>query len=202
MMQTEKDIITRVLQGDDSAFSVLVKKYQQPLYRVVLRFVKSEEVAEDVVQEAFIKAFRKLDMYEGRASFRSWLFQIGVNSAKNKLRGTRKDMIALDDVKLSAGAESDENHEYESVQSMIQLEVEKLPEKQRQALELRIFEDLSFKEIAEIMGCPYDTAKANYRHGLLKLKKSLSDSRDLRDWYYAQGGPEVEFAGYQMEVDA
>lgn len=200
-MDIERDLIRRVLNGEQLAFAHLVRKYQQPLFRVIFRLVQSEQVAEEIVQEAFLKAYRNLSAFEGRSSFKSWLLQIGVNTAKNSLRTKRLDLVNIGDVKMSTKDRPSHNSEQLSVQEMVRSEIDMLPEKQRVAVELRIFEDLSFAEIAQLMNCPYDTAKANFRHGLLKLKARLSESQDMKDWFYEQGGPEVEFNGFQMEVE-
>jgi RNA polymerase sigma-70 factor (ECF subfamily) len=127
-------------------------------------------LAEDIVQDAFVKAYQKLSSFEGRSSFKSWLFQIAVNTAKNKLRSQR-DMVSIDQIQM--GTIAADGLEKRGLQEMIRDFVEELPEKQKLALTLRVYDDLSFKEIADIMDCPYDTAKANYRHGLMNIKKSL-----------------------------
>lgn len=136
-------------------------------------------MAEDIVQESFIKAFEKLNAFEGRSSFKSWLFQIAVNTAKNKLRERRRSMTDIDSVQLAVGAVAETSLVHSALSQEIQEEIDKLPTKQRTALILRVYEDLSFKEIADIMECPYDTAKANYRHALIKLKDSFEKKSDL-----------------------
>ena len=78
------DLITEVKAGNRGAFSELVRRHQKALLRLCMRFVKDVNYAQDIVQESFIKAYEKLDSFEGRSSFKSWLFQIGVNTAKNK----------------------------------------------------------------------------------------------------------------------
>ncbi|MFN7730219.1 MAG: RNA polymerase sigma factor [Bdellovibrio sp.] len=182
------EIVDRVRAGDRSAFSVLVRRHQKGLMRLSMRFMKDSDAAEDVVQESFIKAFERLSSFEGRASFKSWLYQIAVNTAKNRLRDRRGGGINIDDVPLAVDARAESSLVHNSVAGIIQKYVDELPLKQKTALVLRIYEDLSFKEIAEIMECPYDTAKANYRHALMKLKDELSNQPDLRHWTEETGG--------------
>ena len=157
-----------------------------------LRFVKDLDTAEDVVQEAFIKSYEKLHSFEGRSSFKSWLYQIAVNNARNRIRDTRKNMIDIDNVQLAVGAEAESGLIHGAVSDMLQIEVDKLPDRQRTALVLRVYEDMSFKEIAEIMQCPYDTAKANYRHALIKLREVFEEQQDLKSWTEEVGGFLVE----------
>lgn len=153
-----------------------------------LRFVKDLSTAEDVVQESFIKAYEKLHSFEGRSSFKSWLFQIAVNGARNRLRDTRRNMVDIENVQLAVGAQAESRLVGNSIAEILQEEVERLPDRQRTALLLRVYEDLSFKEIAEIMECPYDTAKANYRHALMKLRERFEEQQDLRSWSDEVGG--------------
>lgn len=179
MVNTDGVLIESAKSGDSKAFSSLVLKHQQSLLRLCMRFTSSQDLAEDIVQDTFIKAYRKLDTFEGRSSFKSWLFQIAINTAKNKLRAT-KDTVNIDNVQISIGGLSTEGLEKEGLREMIREFVDELPEKQKTALTLRVYDDLSFKEIADIMECPYDTAKANYRHGLMSIKKNL-ERRNLID---------------------
>lgn len=179
--KTDLELVELVRSGQRKAFSEIVKRHQKGLLRMSLRFMKELSIAEDVVQESFIKAFEKLNSFEGRSSFKSWLYQITVNTARNKLREYR-ETTELDNVQISVGAVAESGLIHTAVADMIQTEINKLPFKQKTALMLRVYEDLSFKEIAEIMDCPYDTAKANYRHALLKLKQTFEQRQDLKSW--------------------
>lgn len=197
---TDQELIQEVRIGNRRAYSELVKRHQKPLLRMALRFVKDLDTAEDVVQESFIKAYEKLNLFEGRSSFKSWLFQITVNTAKNKLRENKRITTDIDDVHIAVGAVAESNLVQTALASQIQEEVDKLPVRQKTALVLRVYEDLSFKEIAEIMECPYDTAKANYRHALLKLKESFEQREDLKNWNESFNGYLTEMVQY-AEVD-
>ncbi|MEK6556081.1 MAG: sigma-70 family RNA polymerase sigma factor [Bdellovibrionota bacterium] len=181
-METDLNVLERVKNGDLNAFSELVLKHQKSLLRLALRVVGDLTAAEDVVQESFIKAYQKLESFEGRSSFKSWLFQITLNTARNKLRGKRLESVDIENVHVAVDAMSETIMIHTDLERAINIEVAKLPNKQRMALTLRIFDDLSFAEIAEIMKCPYDTAKANYRHALIKLRHSISDSTVLNGW--------------------
>lgn len=150
--------------------------------------MKDLGAAEDVVQESFIKAYEKLESFEGRSAFKSWLCQIAVNTARNKIRESRHEMTDLETVNLAVDPVAESVLVHGSIASLLQTEVEKLPFRQRTALVLRVYEDLSFHEIAEIMECPYDTAKANYRHALLKLRETLETRGELRAWTADVGG--------------
>lgn len=181
-MEADLNVLERVKNGDLNAFSELVLRHQKSLLRLALRVVGDLTAAEDVVQESFIKAYQKLESFEGRSSFKSWLFQITLNTARNKLRGKRMDSVDIDNVQVAVDALSESQMIHTDLEKAIQIEVAKLPNKQRMALTLRVFDDLSFGEIAEIMKCPYDTAKANYRHALIKLRHSISDTSLLNGW--------------------
>ncbi len=186
--KTDLELIADVRQGHRPAFSELVKRHQRGLLRLSMRFMKDLDCAQDVVQEAFIKSYEKLSLFEGRASFKSWLYQIAVNTARNKLRENRHQFSDIEDVSIGIDATAEKDLVHQAVGRMLQKEVDLLPFKQKTALVLRVYEDLSFAEIAEIMECPYDTAKANYRHALLKLKETFESKQELRSWTSEIGG--------------
>ena len=188
LIKTDMQLIEEVRNGQRSSFSELVKRHQRGLLRLSMRFMKDMDVAQDVVQEAFIKAYEKLNLFEGRATFKSWLYQIAVNTARNKLRENRYDFANIDDVNLSISATAEKVLVHAAVSEIIQTEVDRLPFKQKTALVLRVYEDMSFAEIAEVMECPYDTAKANYRHALMKLKETFEKQSELRKWTEDVGG--------------
>jgi RNA polymerase sigma-70 factor (ECF subfamily) len=182
------ELVERVKLGEKSAFSSLVLRHQRGLLRLGLRFVKDLDQAEDIVQEAFIKAYEKLSTFEGRASFKSWLYQIALNTARNRLRESRRETVDVEDTHLAVGPVGETAMVHTAIADLLNKEVERLPFRQRTALVLRVYEDLSFNEIAEIMECPYDTAKANYRHALMKLKEVFEDREDLKTWTLETGG--------------
>lgn len=185
---TDLELVEKVKSGDRRAFSELVKRHQRSVLRLSLRFVKDLDTAEDVTQEAFIKAYEKLNSFEGRSSFKSWLFQIAVNTARNKIREWKRNTVDIDEVQLAVDAEAESTLVHSAVADILHKEVEKLPFKQKTALVLRVYEDLSFNEIAEVMQCPYDTAKANYRHALLKLRETFEQQAELQNWTEEVGG--------------
>lgn len=197
----DRELVAEVLNGRRAAFSCLVRKHQRALLRLSLKFTKDLPTAEDVVQEAFMKAFERIATFEGRASFRSWLYQIAVNTAKNKLRARRDGHVNVESVFLSIGAVAETKLEKEALSLLLQKHIDELPFRQRTALVLRIYEDLSFKEIAEIMECPYDTAKANYRHALLKLRDCVKKEMGGKKWMI-DDGPVIEYRKRNLEADA
>ncbi len=178
-INTDNQLVDEVKAGNKASYSELVKRHQKGLLRLSVRFVKDMDTAKDVVQESFIKGYEKLSHFEGRASFKSWIYQITVNTAKNKLREFRHDTCDINHVHLVVKPAAESTLVRGVVSDIIHAEVEKLPFKQRTALILRVYEDLSFQEIADVMECPYDTAKANYRHALLKLKSTFESQEEL-----------------------
>lgn len=177
--KSDLELVEETKAGNKRSYSELVKRHQKGLLRLSMRFVKRLDAAEDVVQDAFIKAYEKLHTFEARASFKSWLFQIAVNTARNRLRENREGMMDIDKVHVAVAPVAERNLIHFSVAEYLQEEINQLPFRQRTALVLRVYEDLSFKEIAEIMECPYDTAKANYRHALLKLRESIETKNEV-----------------------
>lgn len=182
VQKTDQQLVLEVRSGNRSSYSELVKRHQKGLLRLSMRFVKNIEVAQDIVQEACIKAYEKLELFEGRSTFKSWLYQITVNVARNVLRENRRQFMDISDVDVAVGATAEAHLLHMSVGDILQKEIDLLPFKQKTSLVLRVYEDMSFAQIAEIMDCPYDTAKANYRHALLKLKEVFQTKVELRSW--------------------
>ena len=190
VVKTDVELVAEVKaskNGDSrKAFTELVRRHQRGLLRIVLRMTRELPLAEDIVQETFIKAYEKMDMFEGRSSFKSWLYQVGLNTAKNRFRSRPPEEFTTDILQGGVAASSESDLVKSDVARSLRAQIDLLPERQRVAITLRVFEDLSFKEIAEIMKCPYDTAKANYRHALLKLRDQfetqMGKGGDLENW--------------------
>ena len=170
----DMDLVLEVQKGNRSAYTGLVQRYEKQLFRLLVKFVHDEELARDIMQEAFLKTYMSLPKFEFRCSFKNWLYKIALNTARNKIRALR-EMENIEDVVILEICLIEKNMVYEEQIQELRQFVEKLPEKQKKALELRVFHDLSFKEVSTLMNCPYDTAKANYRHAMLKLKEHFAD---------------------------
>src|ERR1700735_1358620 len=104
-MKADIDLVREIKGGDRSAFSELVRRHQKAIYRLALRFTRDHGTAEDIVQDTFVKAYQKLDSFEERSSFKSWLFRIAINTAKNRLRGPNsinaQNEVDLEDVTIA-----------------------------------------------------------------------------------------------------
>ena len=200
-MKTDLELIQDVKSGNQRSFEELVLRHQRFLIKVVVRMTRDLDAAEDVVQETFIKAYKRLQLFEGRASFRSWLYQIALNTARNRFRKYARETVGTEGMDVAVEGEIEQHMNQLDVRGLLQKEIERLPDRQRTALTLRVYDDLSFKEIAEIMDCPYDTAKANYRHALLKLKERLEGNASLRTWGATPRFSLLELGLSQMEVD-
>lgn len=172
-IRSDRELVDRLQNGNTAVFSDLVRRHQQGLLRLCIRLLKDQALAEDVVQESFVKAYQKIHLFEKRCSFKSWLYQIALNTGKNKLRVMQKVFLDIEKAHLSVAPKAEMSLFQKDAKKLLARQIDQLPGKQKKALFLRIYEDLSFKEIAQIMQCPYDTAKANYRHGLMKLKKAF-----------------------------
>lgn len=175
----EQDLISKVKKGDGAAFEIIVRLHYRGAYNLALRFMKDHGGADDVVQDSFVKAFNAIESFRGDSSFKSWLFRIVSNTAKNALRSRHERNRADFEEADLGGAKADfSGLERAQTSEILRAAIGQLPERQRLALELRIFEDMSFKEVAEVMESPFDTAKANFRHAVLNLKKILQASQE------------------------
>jgi len=176
-------LVEEVKKGELYAFTSLVKKYRPLLVNFCYKKIKNLQVSEDIVQESLAKSYFKIKSFEGRSSFKNWLFKITINTLRNKMRSNSRIFISLEKLNfISVDAVAEDELSKKQLQDLLLQEIKRLPQKQQQALKLRVLDDLSFKEISEVMNCPYDTAKANYRHGLLKLKKRFESISELSSY--------------------
>lgn len=168
---TDQQLVVRVQEGDKRAFDLLVLKYQHKVHAIVGRFVRDTDEVADVVQEAFIKAYRALPKFRGESQFYTWLYRIAVNTAKNYLvsrsRRPPGSDVDIDDAEYYSGSEylkdlgTPENQLFrDELESVIVKSIAELPEDLRTSVTLREYEGLSYEEIAEIMECPVGTVRS------------------------------------------
>jgi len=171
---TEQELVRAIQAGDRGAFDMMVRLHHRSVYNMAIRFMRDHGGADDVAQDTFLKAYHAIGSFRGDSSLKSWLLRIASNTAKNALRSRdRRPMVDVADVPLGWNHLDFQRLEKMQTGELLKAAIARLSPKQKQALELRIYEDLSFKEIAEIMDAPFDTAKANFRHAILNLKKIL-----------------------------
>lgn len=177
-MDEDLDLISRIETGDREAFNELVVKYQKPLYSLLYRMVSDHDDASDLLQKTFVKAFTGLKGFERRSSFKTWLYQIAINLAKNVYRDrSRIEQVPIDDVIIRRDPKTVETLIKKESRLLLRQSLSELPEKQRLTLILRVQEDRKFEDIAVIMKCSIGTAKANYHHAVQKLKKIMADKQ-------------------------
>ncbi len=175
-MDEDLDLINRAEAGDREAFSDLVRKYQKPLYAMIYRMVGNREDASDLIQKAFIKAFVGLKSFQRRSTFKTWLYQIAINLAKNVYRDrARIEQVSIDDIVIKRHPRTLETLIINENRQLLRQALAGLPEKQRLTLMLRVQSEKKFEEIAEIMKCSIGTAKANYHHAVQKLKAVMGE---------------------------
>ena len=168
MTAEESDLVLvkRVQRGDKSAFDLLVRKYQHKVVKLVLRYVRNPAEAEDIAQEAFIKAYRALPQFRGDSAFYTWMYRIAINTAKNSLASRDRSPIAYD-LDLT---DPEESHSVqtklqdpdtpegmaltEEIRGIVNSAIEGLPEELKTAIVLRELDGLSYEEIAAAMECP------------------------------------------------
>ena len=175
-MDEDLDLIGRAAAGEREAFDELVLKYQKPLYSLLYRMVSNSEDAADLLQKTFIKAFTGLRSFERRSTFKTWLYQIAINLAKNVYRDrSRAEHVPIDDVIIRRNPRTLETLIEKENRLLLRKALAGLPEKQRITLLLRIQGEKKFDEIAAIMKCSLGTAKANYHHAVQKLKALMGE---------------------------
>jgi len=170
--EVDQQLVERAQRGDKHAFGLLVAKYQRRLGRLISRFVRNAAEAEDVTQDAFIKAYRALPAFRGDSAFYTWLYRIGINTAKNHLvaQGRRAPTSTpfdadeaedFEDAALLHEVATPENELMsKQVVDVVNSSLQELPDDLRTALTLREIEGLSYEEIAAVMDCPIGTVRS------------------------------------------
>jgi len=181
-------LVRRAKKGDYRAFDLLVLKYQSRIVSIAFKFVKEIQLAEDISQESFIKAYRSIDSFREESAFYTWLYRITANTAKNYLvsKGRRKES-SISDLSISENEDFFELPTNDSPEQILMAQSLKetiydalsgLPEDTRTALSLREFEGLNYEEIAEIMNCPVGTVRSRIFRGREALVNLISPITD------------------------
>ena len=195
--EVDQQLVERAQRGDKRAFEMLVEKYQRKLARLVSRLVRDPGEAEDVTQEAFIKAYRALPSFRGDSAFYTWLYRIGINTAKNYLvaTGRRAPTSTEVDAEEAEGFESGEQLRdintpeslllTKEIATTVNAAIESLPEELRSAIQLRELEGMSYEEIAKLMDCPIGTVRSRIfraREAIADKLKPLLDTATDKRW--------------------
>ena len=169
---SDLSLVRRVQRGDKGAFDALVLKYQHKVVKLVMRYVRNPAEAEDIAQEAFIKAYRALPQFRGDSAFYTWLYRIAINTAKNAVVSRDRSPIDFDldlqntdeSYDMQGRLKDSETPEAltltEEIRSTVNSAIDALPEDLRTAIVLRELEGLSYEEIADAMGCPVGTVRS------------------------------------------
>jgi RNA polymerase sigma-70 factor, ECF subfamily len=169
--QSDLALVERVQRGERSAFDVLVLRYQHKVLKLVLRYIRDPMEAEDIAQEAFIKAFRAIGSFRGDSAFYTWIYRIAINTAKNALVSRKRRPVdasvdvhdaeggALEE-RLTDGETPEHLALTDEIQRTVNRAMGELPEDLREAIVLREIDGLSYEEIASAMDCPVGTVRS------------------------------------------
>jgi RNA polymerase sigma-70 factor (ECF subfamily) len=196
--EIDHELVLRAQRGDKRAFSMLVDKYQRKLARLLSRMVRDQSEIEDIVQDTFIKAYRALPNFRGDSAFYTWLYRIGINTAKNYLVSLKRRPSVSTGIELEDAENFEDGDELRTMEtpesSMMTKQIAQtvndtvagLPEELRTAITLREIEGLSYEEIATVMNCPIGTVRSRIFRARdtisLKLKPLLENTPDNKRW--------------------
>ena len=178
---SDEELIELLRNGSTSAGEVLVKRYYEPLMRYLHRIAGSDHVAEELHQQTWLSVLDHLEKFDATASaggFKAWLFRIATNKANDHWRSSGREKNAKDGLKLiTEEAVPQASFRMEGTEQELKLRraIEQLPENQRQVLMLRYYSNLKFVEIAELLGCPLNTALGRMHKAMLKLKQLMEE---------------------------
>jgi len=193
----DQQLVERAQRGDKQAFGLLVEKYQRKLARLLSRFIRDPAEVEDVTQEAFVKAYRALPSFRGDSAFYTWLYRIGINTAKNYLvaQGRRAPTTtALDNEEVESSEDGEGLWEVNTPENELMSKqivqtvnstLQNLPDELRRAITLREIEGLSYEEIANIMDCPIGTVRSRIfraREVIAEKLRPMLEPRKNKRW--------------------
>ncbi len=169
----DRDLVQAWKRGDREGFELLMVRYQKPLYYLVRSMVMNREEAEDITQQAFIRAFTRINRLRKPERFRSWLFSIGVNLARDHIR-QRRSQVALEDWDQADRSADPERiamarDGMRNMKSMLRL----LPPRQQEVISMRLFAGLTFAEIGDLLGIREGSARSNFHFGIRALRDLL-----------------------------
>jgi RNA polymerase sigma-70 factor (ECF subfamily) len=183
------DLLARLARRDEAAFAELIRHHFDRIYRIAWRVLGGAADAEDVAQEAFLKAYRALASFRGDSAFYTWLYRIAINTAKNALVSNRRRPVDFDldlqdpeqydrHARLKEGDTPEGVLLTEEIRSVVEKAMEQLPEDLRTAIVLRELEGLSYEEIAEAMDCPVGTVRSRIFRAREAIDKKLKPLLD------------------------
>lgn len=173
MTKPDADIIKEIRHDTDRGFRMLVDRYSEKIYWHVRRTVESHDDAQDVVQEVFVRVFRSLDSLNSAESLRSWIYRIATNEALRQLERRRNEFAPLDDT--AGNIVSDSYINYDDVEAVqLKQAIHSLPPKQQLAFNMRYYDELSYDEIAEVLGSSAGSVRANYHNAKEKIIKYMN----------------------------
>lgn len=193
---TDQQLVERVQRGDKAAFDLLVRKYQHKIVKLVARYVHDHSEAQDVAQEAFIKAYRALPRFRGDSAFYTWIYRIAINTAKNHLvslaRRPAGETVDLQDPEAYDANARLSDHDTperllltDEIKRTVDAAIKALPDELRTAIVLRELEGMSYEEIAVAMECPVGTVRSRIfraREAIAERLRPLLDTRDGERW--------------------
>lgn len=176
---TDQEILSllHVEQSAEKGFRMLMQKYQERLYWHIRRMVLEHDDANDVIQNTFIKVFKSISRFEGKSQLYTWLYRIATNEAITFLnKKKRKQTVALDDESNRINKlQSDPYFDDKGAELLLQRALELLPEKQRLVFNMRYFDEMSYKDIEEVLQTSVGALKASFHHALKKVQAYLKE---------------------------
>ena len=178
--EAERDLVGACQRGEREAFDRLVERYQREIYRLCYRYVNNHEDANDLAQDAFLKAWRAIGRFRGDSSFSTWLYRIAVNACLNHRALKRPLLQELPEVLPDPAPRADADVLSADESRRVRQAVGQLPERQRATLILKVYHELTHEEVAQILGSTVGTVKSNLFHALGNLRRLLAGGEEKR----------------------
>jgi len=193
---TDTELIYRFLEGDINAFNRLVKRWEKPIYNFIYRNLSNECVAKDICQKTFIRVYMKLNKLKDINKFSSWLYKIAINLCRDEQRKNKnRNYIDCDQGEYEKNfkaiqLKTDENNapdkilDKKQIESLLKVQLQKIPTEQRVVIIMKQYQDLKFREIADILGEPINTVKSRLYYGLKALRNNFKKDKLTKEVFF------------------
>ncbi len=193
---TDVELIKRFLDGDVISFNRLVKRWEKPMYNFIYRNLSNEVIAKDVCQKTFIRVYMKLNKLKDLTKFSSWLYRIALNLCRDELRKNKnRHYVSCDHInaeqnyqpiqlKTDEDNTPDKIYDKKQIGTLLKQQLQKIPEEQRVVIIMKQYQDLKFREIADILGKPVNTVKSRLYYGLKALKNNFKKAQLTKEVFF------------------
>ena len=181
-MEADERLVEYYQQGEENAFTELVRRYQKPIFFLALKLVKNPDIADEITQRTFINVFQGISGFRKKSKFKTWLYKITINLCRNYFRRNKNNRsVSIEDAEPLPANNPDpiQTMRGKEISAFLRRTIDDLPEQQKRVLILKVYHDLTFLEAAEVLNLSVGGVKANFHQGIKKIKAAVLNNKDF-----------------------